>query len=104
MAKFNGKLGYRADVEQVDGISTESILEINVRGDLLSRSSKAEAREELIDDFVLDHRISIMWGKRVNPAFEDIRYITYHGTKWKVDSVQVEYPRLILSTGGVWNG
>lgn len=26
------------------------------------------------------------------------------GAKWKVTSVEVQYPRLILSIGGVYNG
>jgi hypothetical protein len=29
--------------------------------------------------------------------------VEYMGTKWKVSNVEVKYPRLILSLGGVYN-
>jgi len=36
--------------------------------------------------------------------FQNIRYITYLGTNWKVTSIDTQYPRLVLSIGGVYNG
>lgn len=36
--------------------------------------------------------------------FQNIRYITYLGANWKVTSIDVQYPRLVLSIGGVYNG
>ena len=31
-------------------------------------------------------------------------YAEIMGTKWKISEVEVQYPRLILTIGGVWNG
>jgi hypothetical protein len=30
-------------------------------------------------------------------------YVEFMGTKWKITNVEVQYPRLILSVGGVYN-
>lgn len=32
-----------------------------------------------------------------------IRYVELMGSAWYVDSIQIEYPRIILSVGGVAN-
>ena len=31
-------------------------------------------------------------------------YVELMGEKWKVTDVEIQYPRLILSIGGVYNG
>ena len=36
--------------------------------------------------------------------FTMIRYIEWMGVKWKVNNVEVQYPRLTLHIGGVFNG
>lgn len=33
----------------------------------------------------------------------NMRYATYMNSKWKITDVEVEYPRLILTLGGVYN-
>lgn len=37
-------------------------------------------------------------------SFQNIRYVGFMNTCWKVTAVDVQYPRLILSIGGVYNG
>ena len=32
-----------------------------------------------------------------------MRYVEFMGAKWKISSVEVQYPRLILTVGGVYN-
>ena len=32
-----------------------------------------------------------------------MRYVEFLGVKWKIESVEVQYPRLILSIGGEWH-
>jgi hypothetical protein len=33
-----------------------------------------------------------------------MRYVTYMGLKWRITNIDPQYPRLILTIGGVWNG
>lgn len=35
--------------------------------------------------------------------FHSMRFIEYMGAKWKISNVEVQYPRLILTVGGVYN-
>lgn len=32
-----------------------------------------------------------------------MRYIEFMGAKWKITNIEVQYPRLILTVGGVYN-
>ena len=36
--------------------------------------------------------------------YSNIRYVEIIGTKWKVTEIEPQYPRFILTTGGVYNG
>ena len=38
-----------------------------------------------------------------NENFFKMKYITYMGSKWKITDVRVEFPRLILTVGGLYN-
>ena len=32
-----------------------------------------------------------------------MKYVTYMGVKWKVENISVQFPRLVLSLGGIYN-
>jgi len=36
--------------------------------------------------------------------FSEMRYVEFMGSKWKIEAITVERPRLILSIGGLYNG
>ena len=35
--------------------------------------------------------------------FHLMKYIEFEGTKWKITNVEVRYPRLNLTVGGIYN-
>ena len=35
--------------------------------------------------------------------FHRMRYVVFMGAKWKISKVEVGYPRLILTIGGLYN-
>lgn len=105
MAKFFGKVGYGIQVEVVLGVWEDSIVEKEYSGDILRNSRKlVTASGTLNDDVKVSNEISILADPFANANFHSIKFIEYMGIKWEVDSVEVQYPRLILSMGGVYNG
>jgi hypothetical protein len=105
MAKFFGKVGYGIQAEVVLGVWEDSIIEKEYSGDILRNSRKlVTASGTLNDNIKVSNEISILADPFANANFNSIRFIEYMGIKWKVDSVEVQYPRLILSMGGVYNG
>lgn len=105
MAKFYGKIGFAVTEETPpnSGIWKERITELPYYGDLVRNTRRLENTEHLNDNVNLSNDISIVSDPYAQQNFHSIRYVEYLGTKWKVSSVEVQYPRLILSTGGVYN-
>lgn len=104
MAKFFGPIGFATTVETRPGVWTEKIVERNYRGDVIRNSRRLQTTDQVNDDINISNEISIVADPFANGNFHSMRYIGFMGAKWKISSVEVKYPRLILTLGGVWNG
>lgn len=104
MAKYYGQIGYTITEETTPGVWTETIVERNYYGDLVRNMSRRNSAEKVNDNIDISNSISIISDPFARDNFYSIVYATLFGTKWKVNSVDVQYPRLILSLGGLYNG
>lgn len=104
MAKFFGAIGYAVTSETKPGVYEEQIIEREYFGDVNRNIRKLENSEYLNDDINISNEISIVSDPFANENFYSMRYAEFMGTKWKITSVEVKYPRLILTLGGVYNG
>lgn len=104
MAKFYGKIGYAMTKETTPGVWVEEIVERSYYGDVIRNIRRLQSSENLNDDINVSNEISIVADAFANQNFHSMRYVEYMGAKWKVSSVEVKYPRLILNIGGVYNG
>lgn len=104
MNKFYGKIGYAISEETVPGVWVERIVERSYYGDVIRNIRRLQSSENLNDDINISNEISIVADAFANQNFHSMRYVEYMGTKWKVSGIEVKYPRLILSIGGVYNG
>lgn len=104
MAKFYGTIGYAVTVETRPDVWKERIVERTYCGDLIRNTRRLDGNTQVNDNITIGNEISIVSDPYANENFHSMRYVTFMGTKWKITSVEVKYPRLILSTGGIWNG
>lgn len=105
MAKFYGPIGYAESIEKSPGVFKDEITVRNYSGDLLSNTSRrSNSSESTNDDLNINNRISILADPYAYQNFHSMKYVEFMGTKWKINSVEVQYPRLILTIGGVYNG
>lgn len=104
MAKFYGAIGFAEQVETRPGIWEEQITERNYRGDLIRVSRQMQSTNQLNDNLNVANEISIIADPYANDNFYSIRYVVFRGAKWKASNVRVEFPRLILTLGGLYNG
>lgn len=104
MAKFYGKIGYAITKETTPGVWVEEIVERSYYGDVIRNIRRLQSSENLNDNINVSNEISIVADAFANQNFHSMRYVEYMGAKWKVSSVEVKYPRLILNIGGVYNG
>lgn len=104
MAKFYGAVGYAVTEENTPGVWDERIIERMYYGELIRNTRKLQSTEYLNDDINISNEISILADPFAYANFHSIRYVDFMGAKWKIISVEVQYPRLILTVGGVYNG
>lgn len=104
MAKFYGKVGYTITNETSPGVWKPSIIERMYSGDLVRNTTrKLESSGEVNDNITISNDISIVADQFAIENFGSMIYAEFMGTKWKISSVEVQYPRLLLSLGGVYN-
>lgn len=104
MAKFNGKIGYVTSTETAAGVWSDQVSEREYYGDVIRESKQWAGTSQVNDNLVVNNRISIVADDFANENFSAMRYVKWAGVYWKVSTVEIQRPRLILSLGGVYNG
>lgn len=108
MAKFCGVIGYLENIETEPGIWDGSITERLYCGDLIRNYSKHESSGGVNDNVNIANEISIVSDPYAMEHMFAISYVKFQlpalGGVWKVTNVEVAYPRLILTIGGIYNG
>ena len=104
MPKFYGNIGYAISKETAPGVWVEDIVEHKYSGDVYRNTRKLQSGNQVNDSIDISNEISILSDPFANENFHSMRYVAYMGAKWKVSSVEVRYPRLILTVGGLYNG
>lgn len=104
MAKWYGVIGYGETVIDNGGVAKDNIVERKYSGDVLRNLSRWSTNSNSTnDDLNISNQISVLADPFAYQNFHSIKYVEFMGTKWKVNSVDVQYPRLILTLGGVYN-
>ncbi len=103
MAKFYGNIGFAATVETEKGVWEEQISERPYFGDVVRNKRQLRDAGKVNSDVDISNEISIIADPYANDNFHSMRYVVFMGAKWTVESVEVQYPRLILSVGGLYN-
>lgn len=103
MAKFYGEIGYANIVETEPGVWEEQIVKRNYYGDIIRNTRSLQTSDNVNDNINISNEISIVADPYANENFHSMRYVYFMGAKWKITSVEVKYPRLILSIGGLYN-
>lgn len=104
MAKYYGKIGFAESKETNPGVWVDDIVTRHYYGDLNRNSRRLQSSGNLNDNIAITNELSIVADPYANENFHAIRYVEFMGTRWKVTNVEVQYPRLILSLGEVYNG
>lgn len=104
MAKFYGVIGYAVTEMTEQGIYEERIVETEYVGDVIRNTRRLREASKINDDINISNQISIIADPYASNNFHTMRYVTFMGAKWKISEVEVQYPRLILTLGGLYNG
>lgn len=104
MAKFSGVIGFATQTQTKPGVWKDEIKERKYRGDIIRDTNRYQSANQANDNLTIDNQISIVSDSYANENFGYMKYINYKGIKWKIKSVELKYPRLIISFGDIYNG
>lgn len=105
MSKYFGMIGFAGEqVETVPGVWDDVIVERPYYGDVTRNTRRLQPGEHVNDTVTISNEISIVSDPYALQNFHSMRYISWMGVLWKVTSVEVQYPRLILSIGDEYHG
>ena len=104
MNKYYGFVGFARNVETKPDVYEQVVEERAYYGDVFKINRKLVTSDHLNDNIIASTRISIVADPFAYNHFHEIVYLSWMGANWKVTDVQVEYPRLIMEIGGLYNG
>jgi hypothetical protein len=104
MARFYGVIGYADTVEATPGIAEDVIIERRFRGDVLRDLSRFVYGDDVNPDSTLTNSISIVASRFLFENLSKLRYIEFAGEKWKIETLEVKKPRLIIGMGDIYDG
>lgn len=104
MTKFFGKIGFSQTIETAPGVFEDSVESREYYGDVERQGRRWENSESINDDLVVNNYVSVLADDFAYENIGNMKWVEFLGSKWKIKSVEIEYPRIKITLGGVWNG
>lgn len=104
MTRYAGNIGFYSGETNNDGIVTPSYTDHKMRGDTFTVRALRTESQQRQDDLSFSNQLSLLGDQYSFENFSNIVYAEFMGQKWKVTSVEIQYPRMTLTLGGIWNG
>lgn len=103
--KYSGKIGFWIDdIEKRPGAFMSEIVEKKYTGDIIRNYQRWNGSDKLNQNITVSNKISVIADLYLNEHLSSIKYITFMGTKWKAGSIEINYPRITIELGEVYNG
>lgn len=102
MSRFSGKLGFVMTTETEEGVWLERIVEIPAKGTIRSLYVRNDNSSSVNTNLRLTNEISILMDSKFQLYLESLKYVIFKGSKWEVQSIGVNYPRLTINLGGLY--
>lgn len=102
-SRWYGKIGFGITKEVRRGVWKTIIEEHDYYGNIVSvRQSLDSQSYSTNKDLKINAKISIIDDGFISVNCASIRYVEFMGALWEVKEIAPEYPRLILTLGGVY--
>lgn len=102
MSRFSGKLGFVMTTETEEGVWLENVVELPAKGTIRSLYVRNDNSSSVNTNLRLSNAISILMDTKIQTYLENLKYVIFKGSKWEVQSIEVNYPRLTINLGGLY--
>lgn len=104
MARFCGSIGFAIPTEISPGVWEDTIVERVYYGDINRNRRRWVSGNGVNDNLNIVNEISVIADPFASDNLTHLAYVLYSGSRWKISSVEIEYPRIKIEMGGVYNG
>mgnify|MGYP003290525621 CR=1 FL=1 len=104
MAKWYGTIGFVESKEVSPGVWDDEVTERKYFGEVNRSRRMYQAADQINDNLNISNEFSIVSDPYVDEHIHSMKYLEFKGTRWKITNVEDQYPKLILTVGGVYNG
>lgn len=102
MSRFSGKLGFVMTRETEEGVWLEDVVELRAKGTIRSLYVRNDNSSSVNADLRLGNEISVLMDSKLQTYLESLKYVVWKGSKWEVQSIGVNYPRMTIHLGGLY--
>lgn len=102
MSRFSGKLGFVTTTETEEGVWLENVIELPAKGTIRSLYVRNDNNSSINTNLRLTNEVSILMDTKIQTHLEALKYVIFKGSKWEVQSIGVNYPRLTINLGGLY--
>lgn len=103
MAKFSGNIGFVSTVETSPGIWTNDVILRPYHGDFNRQIIRNDSGIDVNDGIKMNNEISIVCDKYIRENLHIMKFVEIDGIRWKISSITIQHPRLIITFGGLYN-
>ena len=89
--------------EDGSGVWNTELIPKEYFGDVTKNYRRLENGDKVNDDIIFNNVISIVADAYAFENFAKIRCVEWMGSKWRISTIEVAPPRLILTLGGLYN-
>lgn len=106
MARYCGIIGFQNtnNSEENSDVWVDKPIKRKYYGDIIKNYKRNEQGLGVNDNITINNQISILADPYARENFHRMLFAEFMGAFCKVQSVEVRYPRLIISLGGIYNG
>ena len=104
MSKFSVNIGFTVTKETSPGIWEEQIVERRYFGEVTKNYRKWQNNQQVNKDLNISNIISILADPYAYNNIGHVKFVEWMNSKWEVTDIEVAYPRMNLTVGGLYNG
>ena len=101
--KFYGEVGFVKTTVNEISVAEESVIRLPYYGEIIRDRRRINSSDKIVKDVSIQNEISIVADKFMTDNLAWIKFVNWHGIDWSVDTVEINYPRINLTLGGVYN-
>lgn len=100
--KWYDEIAFSNQVETEPDVWEEQVVKKKFMGDLLKVHKSNDQSSNINVDISINNQLSVVMTPFLQNNFQKILYVQFFGAKWTVASVDVQYPRLLLTFGKLY--